>query len=138
MAANTTPIFLKAVNEQWISGVVTANTSFDMSTGTSYLIFTADATNGSKIEDVYINHQGTNIASVVRFFVNNGSSTGTPANQVLVHEETVAANTASQVAASVPVVWRAGLVLKPGFKLYCTTGTTVASGYHVAAVGGDF
>jgi hypothetical protein len=48
------------------------------------------------------------------------------------------ANTASQVAASTPVVWRANLVLPAGYKLYCTTGTTVASGYHVTAEGGHY
>lgn len=137
MAANTSPIFNKQIASGYITTGVNANTAFD-GTGTVATVFTADATNGSKIDDVYLNHLGTNIATVVRFFINNGSTNATAGNNALVHEETMAANTASQVAASVPIVWHAGLVLKPGYRLNVTIGTAIASGIMVAALGGDF
>lgn len=137
MAANTAPIFSKQPAIQYITTGVNANTALD-GTGTVATVFTADATNGSKIEDVYLNHLGTNIATVVRFFVNNGSTNATAGNNALVHEETMAANTLSQVAASIPLVWRANLVLKPGYKLNVTIGTAIAAGVLVTAVGGDY
>lgn len=137
MAANTTPIFLKQPNEQWVSTGVNANTALD-GTGTVATVFTADATNGSKIEDVYLVHLGTNVSTVVRFFVNNGLTNSSAPNNSLVHEETMAANTLAQNAASVPVIWRANLVLKPGYKLNCTIGTAIAAGIQVMAVGGDY
>lgn len=137
MAANTAPIFSKSARASFVSTGVNANTAFD-GTGTVATVFTADATNGSKIEDVYLNHLGTNIATVVRFFINNGSTNTTATNNSLVHEETMAANTASQVAASVPNIWRANLVLPAGYKLNVTIGTAIASGIQVTAVGGDY
>lgn len=137
MAANTTPIFLKQPNVQYSSTGLNANTAFD-GTGTVTTVFTADATNGSKIEDVFLWHLGTNVATVVRFFVNNGSTNATASNNALIQEVAMAANTASQTGASTPMVWRANLVLKPGYKLNVTIGTAIASGIMVSAVGGDY
>lgn len=137
MAANTTPIFLKAPNVQYITTGVNANTAID-GTGTVATVFTADATNGSKIENVSLYHLGTNVATVVRFFVNNGSSNTTAGNNALVYEVTMAANTLSQTAASVPMTWAANLYLKPGYKLNVTIGTAIAAGIMVFAQGGDY
>lgn len=137
MAANTTPIFLKQPNVQYVSTGVNANTALD-GTGTVATAFTADATNGSKIENVTLTHLGTNVATVVRFFVNNGASNTTATNNALVYEVTMAANTLSQTAASVPVTWAANLYLKPGYKLNVTIGFAIAAGVMVFAQGGDY
>ncbi len=137
MPANTAPIFLKQPALGWVTTGLTANTALD-GTGTVALAFTADATNGGKVENVYLWHLGTNIATVVRFFVNNGSTNATATNNTLVQEITMAANTVSQIAASTPVVWAANLVLKPGQKLNVTIGTTIAAGIQVSVVGGDY
>lgn len=137
MAANTSPIFLKQPNVQYASTGVNANTALD-GTSTVVTVFTADATNGSKIENVTLTHLGTNVATVVRFFVNNGSSNTTATNNALVYEVTMAANTLSQTAASVPMTWAANLYLKPGYKLNVTIGTAIAAGIMVFAQGGDY
>lgn len=137
MAANTTPIFLKQPNVQYVSTGVNANTALD-GTGTVATVFTADATNGSKIENVTLTHLGTNVATVVRFFVNNGSTNSTATNNSLVYEVTMAANTLTQTAASVPVSIPINLYLKPGYKLNVTIGTAIAAGIMVFAQGGDY
>lgn len=137
MAANTSPIFLKNTKISGITTGTAANTNLD-GTGTVATVFTADATNGSKIEDVYITALGTNVATVVRLFVNNGSSNTTAANNFLIHEEAIAANTLSQTAVSIQAIWRANLVLSPGYKLNVTIGTAVAAGLMITAVGGDY
>lgn len=137
MAANTSPIFLKQPNVQYVSTGVNANTALD-GTGTVATVFTADATNGSKIENVSLYHLGTNVATVVRFFVNNGSTNATVTNNALVYEVTMAANTLSQTAASVPVTVPINLYLKPGYKLNVTIGTAIAAGIMVFAQGGDY
>lgn len=137
MAANTSPIFLKQPNVQYVSSGTTANTLFD-GTQTVVTVFTADATNGSKIETVTLANMGTNVATVVRFFINNGSSAATPANNSLIYELTWATNTASQVAASSVVTWSPNLVLKPGYKLNASIGTAIASGIMITASGGDY
>lgn len=137
MASNTTPIFVKNVRQSYLTSGTTANTLFD-GTGTVATIFTADATNGSKIETVTLENLGTNVATVVRFFINNGSTNATASNNALVYEVTWATNTASQVAASTPTTWQANLYLPAGYKLNATIGTAVASGILISAQGGDF
>lgn len=133
MAAGTSPIFV-ATPQMWqVSSGVNANTALDGS-GSVALLLTAGA-NGSKVETVTINPLGTNIATVMRFFVD---ITGAGTSYKLVHEETMAANTLSQVAASVPNIWRANLILPAGAKMAVTIGTAVASGFLISAQGGDW
>jgi len=136
MSANVNPIFTATPRTSYITTGVNANTAFD-GTGTVATVFTA-GTNGSKLDDIYLRHLGTNVATVVRFFVNNGSTNTTAANNALVYEVTMAANTASQTAASIPMYIRANLVLPAGYKLNVTIGTAIASGIMCTAVGGDY
>lgn len=133
MAANTSPIFLKQPHVETAASGLNANTALDGS-GTIVTVFTADATNGSKIEQVKVLHLGTNIASVLRFFVDHTGS----GSWKLIHEETMASNSLSQTAASVPVYVPLSLVMDAGTKLGITIGTAVASGYQVTAIGGDY
>lgn len=136
MAANTTPIFVGTPRNSYISTGTTANTAFD-GTGTVTTVFTGGA-NGSKVETVSLYNIGSNVATVVRFFINNGSANSIAVNNALVYEVTWASNTATQVAASVPVIWQANIYLPATYKLNCTIGTAVASGIMVNAQGGDY
>lgn len=139
MAAGTAPIFAASTNISWVGSVATANTDTSMTTGTSYLLYTAGS-NGSKLETVYLNYlatqtQGTNI----RFFVNNGSATATTINNSLVYELSVAATTISQASAGPLYTWQANLYLKPSYRIYVTTGTGLAgTGMQATAQGGDY
>lgn len=137
MAANTSPIFLAAPIVSWVSTGTSANTNLD-GTGTVATVFTADATNGGKIDKLILEHLGTNVATVVRFFVNNGLTNGTAANNALVYEQAMAANTLSQTAASVRVEIALDLALPLSYKLNCTIGTAVAAGIQVSAAGGKY
>jgi hypothetical protein len=137
MAANTTPIFVKSPRISSVTTGTSANANFD-GTGTVATVFTADATNGSKIDKVILQHMGTNTGTVIRLFVNNGSANSTATNNALVYEVALASNTASQTAASSRVEVPMDLVLAPGYKLNCTTGTAIAAGVMVTAVGGDY
>ncbi len=136
MAAGTSPIFCATPRSSWANVSLTANAAYD-GTGTVSTVFTAGA-NGSKLEDVFVIPLGTQIATVIRFFINNGSTNATPANNTLVYELTLAANTASQTAAQTIYTWKANLILPAGYKLNCCTGTTVASTTQVTAQGGDY
>lgn len=130
MAANVNPISPIAAATSWNANNVTAaNTALD-GTGTVETCFTA-GTNGARVNRIQVNHRGTNVATVMRFFINNGSTNSTAANNVLLGEVTLAANTLSQVAQSVPVVFAANCVLKPGYKINYTIGTAVAAGHSV-------
>lgn len=144
MAANTIPIYSLTPNIAWTAALLkTANTALD-GTGTVVTIFTAGA-NGSRVERVRARHGGTNVATVLRIFINNGSSNATPANNILYAEKTVAANTLSQTAASAlnelpdtTDTTTFPIILPAGYKLNVTVGTTIATGLYVSAIGSDY
>lgn len=137
-APNTSQIFSRVADIQWVASGLGANTAMD-GTGTVATVFTADATNGGRVERVNIIHLGTNIASLLRFFVNNGSTTATAANNSLIEEMAMAANTVSQTAISVPAaLLRVPIVLPPGYRLTVAVATAVAAGYQIAAFGGKY
>ncbi len=136
MAANTTPIFALTPRSSGITTGTSSNTNKD-GTGTVATIFTAGA-NGSKVDRVFLQHLGSNTATVLRFFVNNGSSNTTPANNCLVHEEALASWSNSETAASTSTVWYSNLILPAGYKINVTTATAIASGVQCTGEGGDF
>ena len=137
MAGNTSPIFSKNAHNEWINGVATANTAKD-GTGTVDTVFTADATNGSYLQKLIVRPRGTNIASVLRVFLNNGSTNATPANNCLIAELSLPATTNSEVAAIAGFELPINLPIAAGYKVNVTLGTTVAGGYAVSAHGGDY
>jgi hypothetical protein len=139
MAGNSTPIFSKVADWQWISGIVTANTSKDLTAGTSYLVFTADATNGGYVKKLRIRHTGANAAAtVLRVFINNGSATGTVANNILFDEIGIAANAVVENAASTIYELPINEAFPPGYQIYVTVGTATPGGLAVTAVGGKY
>lgn len=146
MAANTIPIYSRLGDIQW--GVVTtANTAKD-GTGTVVTIFTADATNGGRVEKIRARPTGTNTASVLRVFINNGATNATATNNTLFAEASLPGTTLSEVAALALVELpntalvsdgtAFPLVLPAGYKINITIGTTVAAGWAVTAVGGKY
>jgi len=138
MPANTSPIFSIAGDAQWSSGAITAaNTTTDLTSGTIYAIFTG-GTNGSYIQRIRFRHLGTNVATVARVWINNGSTTGTVANNTLWDEITLAANTLSQVAAAINYELPFGFALPAGYVIYVTLGTAVAAGFKATIIGGDY
>jgi hypothetical protein len=136
VSGNTTPIWSRVADDQWIT-LATANTALD-GTGTVAVAYTADATNGGYVSLISITHLGTNVATVVRIFENNGSTNTTATNNILRYEVTMAANTLSQVAASIPQIITVNRALPPGYRLLVTVGTTIAAGIAVAVNAGKY
>lgn len=133
---NTKPIYSSAPIVNW-GTVATANTAKD-GTGTVVTVFTADATNGGRIEKLKVRAAGTNVATALRVFINNGSTNATPGNNTLYTEATIAATTLSEVAALADTEIALGLALPAGYKINITIGTTVAAGLAVTGVGGKY
>lgn len=145
MAGNNNPIFPAVPKIQW-GKLTAANTAKD-GTGTTVEVFAAGA-NGSRIDQIKVRALGSNVATVLRLFINNGSDPTVAANNTLIHEATIAATTLSEVAAladnnititintteTVPPVQ----ALPPGYKILATIGTTVAAGIQVTVSGGDY
>src|SRR6266568_4806657 len=143
MAANTNPIYTGTPDVQWGTGadgnggtantpLKTQNTALD-GTGTVYTVFTADATNGGYVRSIMAKAAGTNIASVLRVFVNNGSASSTAANNSLIGEISLPATTAATAAATQNIEYPINFALPAGFKINVTLGTSVAAGWYPTA-----
>lgn len=135
MTANTSPIFPLTPNLSW-GKLLAANTAKD-GTGTVVTVFTAGA-NGARLDYLKVRALGTNVATVLRVFVNNGSDPTVDANNSLILEQTIAASTLSEVAALADNIVQLDLSLPAGYKINVTIGTTVAAGLQVTGVGGDY
>lgn len=146
MAANQNPIFTLTPHIGWGSvddnssatagPMLTANTNMN---GTSYVtpVFTAGV-NGSYVQRLVARAAGTNVASVLRVFLNNGSTNATAANNILIAEVSLPATTASAVGALQPIELPFNFALPAGYTINCTLGTAVAAGYFISVVGGDY
>ena len=138
MPANTSPIFTGTPDLQWATAALTAANTAKDGTGTVATVFTADATNGGYVHKLIARTAGTNAATVLRVFINNGSANTTAANNVLFTELTLAATTLSEVAAQPPYEVPLNLALPAGYKINCTIGTAVAAGYMLSVAGGKY
>jgi hypothetical protein len=139
MAANTVPIFPITPKINWVNAAgLTANTTTDLTSGTNYASGFTAGTNGSRVDFVRSRSLGTNVATVCRVWVNNGSSTGTAANNTLFYERTLAATTVSQTAELADIIIPINIVLPSGYTLYFTFGTAIAAGVDLITVGGDY
>jgi hypothetical protein len=136
MAANNLPIYSKQAVWGW-GTLLTANTAKD-GTGTVTTVWTADATEGGRLEEIITRALGTNVATVLRFFVNNGGTNATATNNALIYEMTIAATTLSEVAAQVHNVYNFAKALPPGYKINCAIGTAVAAGLSTVGAGGKY
>lgn len=137
MPANTTPIFTNVPKISWSGNLTTGTNTYDGTSGTT-LLFTADATDGSYVAGVYAKAAGTNIATNVRLFINNGSTTGTAANNALFLEQTLQATTASATSSTNNIYIPVNIQLPISYRLYIVLSTTVAAGWQFIAVGGDY
>ena len=137
MPANTAPIFTLLPEILWNNSVTAANTTTDLTSGTIYDVFTG-GTNGSYVQKIRFRHVGTNVATVVRVWLNNGGATTTALNNTLFDEITIAANTVSQTAASTNYELPLNFALPTSYRIYVTTGTVLAAGLDVSVIGGDY
>jgi len=141
MPANNQPIFTRLADVQWtISAMTVANTTADLTSGTIYLAFTADTTNGGYVQRVRFRTLGTNAnATAARIWVNNGASTATAANNTLIDEITLPTTTVSQVAAQSNYELPLNFALPAGYRVYITVATAPTSaGWNATVIGGKY
>jgi hypothetical protein len=138
MAANTAPIYSRVPKIGFnASNITAANTTYDGSGANQVLCFTAGA-DGARVEKIRIKARGTNVATVMRIFVNNGSAVTTATNNSLIDEIALAATTATQTAALATNEILTNIALPPGYTIYVTIGTAVAAGFSVTVFAGDY
>ena len=141
MPANNQPIFTRLADVQWTTSAMTvANTTTDLTAGTSYLAFTADATTGGYVQRIRFRVLGTNSNSTVaRVWVNNGATTATAANNTLIDEITLPNTLVSQVASQANYELPLNFALPAGYRVYVTLGTAPTSaGWNATVIGGKY
>lgn len=134
---NNQPIFSRIGDIQWTS-VSSANTTKDLTTGTTYSVFTADSTNGGYVQRIRFRPLGTNQATVARIWINNGSVTSTATNNILFDEVSLAASTISETSATSLTELPLNFALPPSYKIFVTLGVTASAGYAVSVIGGKY
>ncbi len=143
MPANTAPIFSAKGAIQWNPAILTAaNTAKDgTGTGTVATVFTGNAVGnnaGNFVQKLVARALGTNVATVLRVFINNGATNATALNNSLLAEITLPATTLSEIAAQTDYVLPLNFAIPAGFRLICTLGTAVAAGYALTIIGGEY
>lgn len=101
--------------------------------------FVADATNGSFLRSIVakIASTGVGVASVLRLYINNGSTNATVTNNGLYKEITLPAVTATQVAATPDFEIPCNILLGPGYRILYNFGTAPVNIWMVYGIGGD-
>lgn len=160
MPVTATPIFAQTpnvgANNAILSTAMTNTSAFDgtQAVGTNMaLVFTAGV-NGARVDQVTCRFastngaaaSGTSSATVVRFWMNNGSANTTAGNNIFLGEVAMPATAVTALATAALTVYTlalpvGGLNLPAGYRIYA--GTTVAAGgtniaIAVNAIGGDY
>lgn len=135
----TAPQFVTTPNAGAPATLTAANTALDGTGATGRaLIFTAGSS-GSLLPSIRCMHLGTNVATLIRVFYNNGSDPETAGNNALIAEKAIAANTVSSTAESIVYDIPLDLVMAASDRIYVTLATAVAAGIKITPInGGDY
>lgn len=131
MATLATPSWLTTDGDGGSSGALKTGNANTDGTGTVNTLVTAPV-GGCSVSVIKFRSAGTNVATVARIFLNNGSTHATPTNNYLFREVPLPETTLVQNDAmpSVDVVGPNNL--PNGWKVLVTIGQTVAAGWYVS------
>jgi len=135
MAANIDPIFPLKPRAAW-GDLAAANTAKD-GTGVVLTLGPVSA-DGGFLRDIRFLHKGTNVPTVARLFLNNGSSNAVAANNALWYEISIAAGTLSETSQQDPYVIPLNREIPGGHQILVTLGTAVAAGIKATLTWGDY
>ena len=138
MAGNNDPIYSRVGAIGQTTGITSAQNTYDGAGANDTLVFTADATNGSFVQRLRFKAKGTNVATVARIYINNGSANTTAANNVFYGELSLPATTASAASSTGDFDYPLNFALPAGWKLYVGLGTAVAAGWTVSTIAGNY
>lgn len=143
MAASIDPIYTREPEvanngttgmNQLITAAATDYTGIDADTS---LVFTAGA-DGSYIDRLRFKAGGTNVATVARIYINNGSANTTATNNTFYGEVSLPATTASNTSATAEIDYPMNIAIPGGFRIYVGLATAVAAGWVVTPVAGNY
>lgn len=143
MPANTQPIFSASGDVSSDSGtsfsaaLTAAANDYTGAGANNVLVFTAGA-NGGFVQRLRFKALGTNVATVMRVFFNNGSANTTASNNTFFDEIALPATTASATAGTPTIDLPINVALPAGFRIFVGLGTAVAAGWNVTPVAGEY
>jgi hypothetical protein len=139
MALNTNPIYSGVGDIQWTTVLTAVNASYDGSAANSATVFSASIS-GSFVQRIRFKASGSTTATAARIFINNGSATGSAANNVLFDEITLPLTTGIQTAATAVYELPMNIALPAGYRILTTLATaqSAGGGWYAAAVGGSY
>lgn len=117
--------------------VTAASGDYNGTGANNSLVFTAGV-EGGYVQRIRLKAVGTNVASVARFYINNGSSNLVATNNTFFHEEQLPATTATNTAPTPPVDVVLNFALEPNFRIYMGLGTAVAAGWVALPFAGKY
>jgi hypothetical protein len=139
MPANSSPIFSRLGDIGFTTTNLTAAAAtYTGANANDQLCFTADITNGGYVQRLRFKAVGTNVATVARIYLNNGSTNLTAANNTFYGEVSLPAITATNTAATVDIDYPMNLALPPGWRIYVGIATAVAAGWNVTVIAGAY
>ena len=119
------------------SPVTTATGDYTGVSANHVLIHTAGS-NGSYLRGIRCTALGTNTASVLRIYVNNGSDPTTATNNTLIGQLSLPATTAINTASTPEPYYPLNIALNNAFRVYVGVGTTVAAGWDCLMEAGQY
>lgn len=143
MTANTAPIYSRYPSVSNNNGtgmnqaVTAAANDYTGVSANNSLIFTAGS-DGAYIQRVRLKACGTNVPSVMRFYVNNGSTNTAAANNTFFSEVALLATTATITGATMDVDVPCNFGIDPSFRLFMGLGTAVAAGWVALVIAGKY
>ena len=143
MPANTAPIYTRSADlstnaASAMPPVLTAAAAdYNGTAAANALIHTAGA-NGSYVRKLRMKAVSTNVATVLRLYINNGSSNAVAANNALIGEVSLPATTASAISNTPDVDYPLEFALPAAFRLYAGLSTGVAGGWVCTAIAGQY
>lgn len=143
MPANTAPIYTKTPdlstnNGTGMGSTITAAAADYTGASANYVLEHTAGANGSYVRRLRFKAAGTNVAAVMRIFLNNGSANTTATNNTFFGEISLPATTASTTAATIEIDYPMEIALPPGWRIYCGLGAAVAAGWNVVAVASQY
>lgn len=132
----TTPNFTATPKMGWSGTIATGTNTYTGTSGTTTLMTAGSS--GSFVRSIELEAIGTNIATVLRVFINNGSTVGTEANNTLYCQYSLPATTASATTATSHISLPLNIALPASYTIQVVLGTTVANGWKVTAIYGDY
>jgi len=132
----TSPNFTATPKIAWSGNLTTGTNTYDGTSGTT-VVFTAGSS-GSFLRSLELEAAGTNVATVLRVFINNGSAVGTASNNALVMQYSLPATTASATVGTPHVTVPLNLAVPAGYVVRVVLATTVAAGWQISSVHGDY